>query len=317
MLNNLKISVIMSVYNGEKYLGRAIESILNQTFTDYEFIIVNDGSADDSLKIIKGYDDKRILLINNDTNIGLTRSLNKAIEQARGEYIARQDADDISLANRFEEQVGYLEQHPDTALLGTSIYIMDEDGRVLGRKTALANPGESLFKFNQFNHGSTMFKSTVVRELGGYNELFRYCQDYELWLRIAKRYEVRNLKQALYMLRSHQENIRFQKRDEAELYRLLALRMARDDLDAEVLIAVKDNGIRGLCPYLDKSEKVFFSKAVAYMHLQHGNLKLAREEYMKVLRLKPHDLKNVANIILSYLGNSIRTKVYRLYQKYF
>ena len=316
MFKNPKISVIMSVYNGEKYLKEAIESVLNQTFTDFEFIIVNDGSTDDSLKIIKSYADKRVRLIDNETNIGLTRSLNKAIEQARGEFVARQDADDVSLPGRFEEQIRYFERYPETALLGTGIYIIDEGGKVSGKKAAQENPGESLFKSNRFNHGSTMFRSAVVRKLGGYNELLRYCQDYELWLRMAKSHEVRNLKQALYKLRSHDENIQFRKRDEAALYHLLAQRLAGDDLDAEALKAVKENGIKSLVPYLNKEEKVVFSKAVAYMHLQHNEVKLAREEYRKVLRLKPLDLRNIANLVLSYLGKEVRAEAHKIHQRF-
>ena len=316
MLKNPKVSVIMSVYNGEKYLSEAIESVLNQTLTDFEFIMVNDGSTDDSLKIIKSYDDKRVRLIDNETNIGLTRSLNKAIEQARGEFVARQDADDVSLPGRFEEQVRYFERHPETALLGTGIYIIDEGGKVLGKKAAPANPGDSLLQANRFNHGSTMFKSAVVRKLGGYNELLRYCQDYELWLRMAKSHEVRNLKQGLYKLRSHDENIQFRKRDETALYHLLAQRLAGDDLDAEALKAVKENGIKSLFPYLNKEEKVVFSKAVAYMHLQHNEVKLAREEYRKVLRLKPLDLRNIANLVLSYLGKEVRAEAHKIHQRF-
>ena len=310
---NPKISVIMSVYNGERYLREAIESILNQTFADFEFIIVNDGSTDSSLEIIQSYQDERIRVINNEINIGLTKSLNKAITEAHGEYIARQDADDISLPNRFEEQLRYLEQHPETVLLGTSIYMIDEDGKTLGKCTAMAEPSKSLTKGNPFNHGSTMFKSEIVHKLGGYNELFRYCQDYELWLRMAKYYEVRNLKQVLYKLRSHDENIQFKKRDEAILYHLLALRLARNDLDAEVLRAIKDNGIKSLYPYLNKNEKVFFNKAVAYMYMRNNNVKLAREEYKKVLKLNPLDFGNNINLILSYLGKGTWTKVHRIY----
>ena len=316
MLNNPKINVIMSVYNGEKYLGEAIESILNQSFTDYEFIIVNDGSTDNSLKIIQSYHDKRVCLINNETNIGLTKSLNKAIEQARGEYIARQDADDISLPNRLEEQMRYLIQYPETALLGTSIYIINEGGKVLGKKIASTNPRDSLLKSNQFNHGSTMFKSKVVRELGGYNELLLYCQDYDLWLRMAKHHEVKNLKQVLYKLRSHNENVQFKKRDKAALYHLLAQRLARNDLEAELLKVIKDSGIESLRPHLNKDEKVILGKAVAYMHLQHDEVKLAREEYWKVLKLKPISCKNWANLILSYLGRGIHTKADKIYQKF-
>jgi len=314
MAENPKISMIMSVFNGEKYLREAMDSILNQTFTDFEFIIVNDGSTDNSLSIIRSYSDKRIQVIDNGQNIGLTRSLNKAIKQARGEYIARQDADDISLPDRLEEQIKYFKKNPDVALLGTSISKIDSNGKILGKTLAIAKPGQGLLKQNQFNHGSTMFKSGVVRELGGYNELFKYCQDYELWLRMAKNYAVRNLPQILYKLRFHNEAVRFRKRDEAILYNLLALRLVRDDCDAEVLKAIKNKGIKSLHSYLTKDEKVIFHKLFADLHVQQGNLKLAREEYKKGGRLGPFDIKNDIKLIRLYLGRGMIAKSYQVYE---
>ena len=312
MLNKPKISVIMSVYNGEKYLREAIESILNQTFIDFEFLIVNDGSTDGSLEIIQSYQDERIRVINNEQNIGLTKSLNKAIKQARGEYIARQDADDISLPNRFEEQIKYFEKHPEVALLGTSVYKIDEQGKVVGRVIVPAKPSGNLLKGNQFSHGSTMFKREVVDRLGGYNELFRYCQDYELWARIAKYYEVRNLPQVLYKLRFHGENIRSLKRNESALYHLLAIRLVNNDLDEEILEVIKDKGILSLYSYLTKSEKIYFHTAVADMNMRNNNMKAARKEYWKVFTLNPFSIRNNANITLSYLGKAAWTASHKV-----
>lgn len=208
---NPKISVIMSVYNGEKYLRESIESILSQTFSDFEFIIVDDSSTDRSVETIQGYGDDRIKVTTNEKNIGLTKSLNKALAQARGDYIARQDADDISLPNRLEEQVKYFKKYPGVALLGTSIYRIDEDGRILGKMVATASPGKILFKENQFSHGTVMFRREVIDKLGGYDESFRCAQDYELWLRIAKHYEVRILTQILYKLRFHNRAVSMNK----------------------------------------------------------------------------------------------------------
>ena len=132
-MDSPKVSVIMSVYNGEKYLKEAINSILNQTFKDYEFIIVNDASTDKSIKILEEYakKDNRIGLIHNEKNIGLTRSLNKAIKSANGAYIARQDADDISLPPRLEEEVNFLDKHPTVGLVGSYAWMIDEKGKIL------------------------------------------------------------------------------------------------------------------------------------------------------------------------------------------
>ncbi|MDD4353774.1 MAG: glycosyltransferase family A protein, partial [Candidatus Nanoarchaeia archaeon] len=134
-MKNHRISVIMSAYNTERYIAEAIESILNQTFKDFEFIIIDDGSTDDSLKIIKRYvkKDRRIKLIHNKKNIGLTKSLNKGLKIAKGQYIARMDADDISLPQRFQIQYDFLEKNKDIFLIGTTAFLIDDKGDRLGR----------------------------------------------------------------------------------------------------------------------------------------------------------------------------------------
>lgn len=123
-----KVSVVMSVYNGEKYLPETIDSILNQTFKDFEFIIINDGSTDKTAKILTSYDDPRIRIFNQE-NMGLTKSLNRAISLAKGEYIARMDADDISYPERLKKQVDYLNKNPDIGLVGSKYIRIDKRGR--------------------------------------------------------------------------------------------------------------------------------------------------------------------------------------------
>lgn len=313
MLHRPKVSVLMSVFNGEKYLRQAMESILSQTWSDFEFIIVNDASTDDSSKIIQSYNDNRIRVISNPVNIGLTKSLNIGIRHAQGEYIARQDADDISLPNRLKAQLRHFQHYPETALLGTSAYCIDGDGKIFCEATALANPRGRLFERNRFTHGSTMFKTEIVRHLGGYNELFKYSQDYELWLRIAEYHKVRNLTEVLYKQRFHSGSVQFMKKHEALLYRQLALRLTRNDLDAEALNAIKDTGIKSLYRYLSKNEKVFVSRIAAYMYMRNNDAKLARQEYRRVMRLDPLDLKNHISFILSYLGKPSWTWAHTIY----
>jgi glycosyltransferase involved in cell wall biosynthesis len=310
-----KISIVMSVYNGERYLREAIEGILNQTFGDFEFLIVNDASNDDSPGIMRGYGDARIKILDNEENIGLTRSLNKAIEVARGEYIARQDADDVSLPKRLEEQLRYLKQNPEVAVLGTSIYIIDENGKISGRRDVAEGPSQNLFRGSWFAHGSVMFRRDVIRAAGGYNELFRYCQDYELWLRLARDHPIRGLPQVLYKLRYHTGNVQFTMKDEAASYHLLALRMAESEPDEAALQAVREGGIKSLYPHLNKNEKVFYHKAVAHAQAWSKNMKRAREEYKKALRLKPFDFKTRLNLLLAYLGKRAWSAVHRFYER--
>ncbi len=123
---NPTISVVMPVYNGAKYLKEAIESVLNQSFKDFELILINDGSTDSSESIIKSFDEPRIVYLNNGGNLGLSKSFNKGIIAAKGTYIARMDADDVSLPNRFEIQLDYLDTHPNIGVIGTNIILINE-----------------------------------------------------------------------------------------------------------------------------------------------------------------------------------------------
>lgn len=318
--NNLKVSVIMSVYNGEKYLKEAIDSILSQSFTNFEFIIVNDCSTDSSLDIIRSYSDERIKIINNDVNIGLTKSLNKALSQAKGEYIARHDADDISLPNRFEEQVRYLNKYVDVAVLGTSICLIDETGKTVRKQLALIKPNTNdFFKGNQISHGSAMFRKAIMTKLDAYNELFKYGQDYELWLRVARDYKLRNLPEMLYQLRFHRQNIGFMNRDESSLYHILALRLMRNDTKNDMLKAIENNGIKHICTDLNDDEKILFYGKNADLHLINNNLKLAQKQYMNIFKLNPFNIKNNVCIVCSYFGKwmmEIISNIYKYYQNY-
>src|SRR3989338_10709157 len=129
-----KISVIMSVYNGMPYLPEAVKSILNQTYKNFEFIIIDDASTDQSTKYLRFLKDKRIKLIKNSKNLGLAASLNKALKFAKGEYIARMDADDISLPKRFEKQVKFFKKHPSVDICGTWVNLIDDVGKIIGEK---------------------------------------------------------------------------------------------------------------------------------------------------------------------------------------
>ena len=193
-----KISVIMSVFNGEKYLRESIESILNQTYSDFEFIIINDASTDKTKEILEKYgqQDQRIKIINNLTNIGLTKSLNKALRIAQGEYIARQDADDFSSAERFEKQIEFLEKNPEIKLLGTFGYSIDGAGKILREEKFPISPEEikkTFIKRNQFIHGSIIIEKKALDQIGFYNEDFETTQDYELWFRFLRKFKTANL----------------------------------------------------------------------------------------------------------------------------
>lgn len=211
----------MSVYNGERYLREAIESILGQTFKDFEFIIIDDGSTDSSKDIILYYKDPRIRLIENKKNICLTKSLNKGIKAAQGEYIARMDADDISLPKRLKKQIDFLDEHKDVGVLGTTFYHIDNEGKIIFTKIVpLKNDiiQKELLKKNCFAHGSIMMRKDILEKVGGYREQIKYSQDYDLFLRIAKHCKMANLEEALYKWRLHEDTVSISKRKTQKKY---------------------------------------------------------------------------------------------------
>ncbi len=227
------ISVVMSVYNGGKYLEQAIKSVLAQTYQDFEFIIVDDASTDDFSSVLSKFDDPRIKLITNSENLGLTKSLNKAVSVARGRYIARMDADDISLPLRFERQVAFLEKTPQYALVGSSYYQIDENGKIKSIVKVLTDDQslrEGLMLQNWFGHGSVMMSKEVLLKAGGYNERFRFSQDYDLWLRIAENNKIANIEEPLYGWRASCSGISIEKRKEQRHYAQMAVEEAKNRL---------------------------------------------------------------------------------------
>lgn len=204
-----KVSVLMPAYNAEKYIADAMESILNQTFQDFELIVLNDCSRDGTEGIILSYDDPRIVYVKNPENMGVAGTLNRGLELAKGEYIARMDADDISLQNRLEKQVQYLDAHPKVAVLGTNVELFDENG-VISTGWSSTDPAQMkvdlLFSCG-LAHPSVMMRRNVIKELGGYDLAFEGLEDYQLWCRVAKHYDVTTLPDLLFRYRIHSAQV--------------------------------------------------------------------------------------------------------------
>lgn len=211
MKNDPFISVIMPAYNAEEYVGSAMGSILNQTYRKFEFIIVDDASTDSTLKILKEIrsKEKRIILIQNKENLGVTKSLNKALEIVRGKYIIRMDADDWSYPDRFESQIKLMEDHPEVVVSGSYVEICNSE---LSKKNVRkyhhddASIREHLFRYSPFAHPATIWKADVLKR-ERYDERIGICQDYELYFRIGKLGKFMNLDKPLLKLRMHDESI--------------------------------------------------------------------------------------------------------------
>lgn len=208
----LSVSVLMSCYNASRYLSEAMESILSQTYGDYEFIVVNDGSIDGTLEIVHAYAqrDRRIRILDK-ANTGLADSLNAGMRMARAEWIARQDADDISLPDRFARQVAFLRGYSSVVLLGTGCTLIDEHGRP-GRDYQYPAGHDALVAQicsggSPFPHASAVFHRQTAMGLGGYSPRFTRSQDIDMWLRLSCNGDITCIPEPLVKIRKHSSNI--------------------------------------------------------------------------------------------------------------
>ena len=202
---SVEISVVMSVYNAEKYLREAVVSVLNQSFTNFEFIIVNDGSSDSSLDILHSFSDKRMVIVNNESNKGLIYSLNLGIQLAKGKYLARMDADDICLPERFKIQYEFMEINPLIGVLGSSYYSFTTHSSKLHLAYSGSDRIKSFLLFSAtFCHPSLFFRKSVILDNDcHFSAEAKHAEDYDLWTRLAFLTEFENLPIPLLKYRQH------------------------------------------------------------------------------------------------------------------
>jgi glycosyltransferase involved in cell wall biosynthesis len=290
-----RVSVVMSVFNGERYLHAAIESILGQTFRDFEFIIVDDASTDRTPEILAGFarQDQRVVLLRQSVNGGYTRGLNLALAIARAPYIARQDADDISLPDRLARQVAYLEAHPAVGVVGSLVELIDRDGRPLHRSffpRALSNSEiqAQLWVSNCICHGSVLIRRRWLDQVGTYDVSLEPAEDYDLWLRLGEVCELVNLGTPLYQYRYHDESVS-EKRRHQQAYYCAVLK------DRAVLRRYGDEP----GPYLPQVAHSYLAAAIACFDT--GETALAHECLLRALKLHPgllqadHPLKSMVD----------------------
>lgn len=204
-----KVSILMPVYNAEKYISEAIDSILNQTFKDFEFIIINDGSSDRSEEIILSYNDARIIYNSHNQNRGYIPTLNEGIGLSKGIYIARMDNDDISMPFRIEKQVEFLNSHEEYGLIGTWAKIINRDEIMQPCSDDMDIRLQQL-KMNQFVHTSVMIRKSILDKYNlRYDEKYYATEDYDLWVKMSNYCKVGNLNEFLLNYRIHDEQMSF------------------------------------------------------------------------------------------------------------
>ncbi len=212
------ISVIFPIYNASNYLDESLQSILSQTYKDFEVILINDGSTDDSLDKCKKYqkEDSRIKIINN-KHQGLTKSLNDGIKFSTGKFIARQDADDISKVNRFEQQINWFSSSNNRVLCGTNGYVVSPNGKIRQNNVITFSHDKIISKLkytNCFMHTSVMFLRLAAEKFNFYNENLKYAQDYDLWWKLSTLGEVGNIPEKLVTVKRLKDSITLNKANE-------------------------------------------------------------------------------------------------------
>ncbi len=241
-----RVTVLMPVYNTAAYLPEAIESILNQTFTDFEFLIIDDASTDGSAAIIESYQDPRIKFIRKPVNTGYTRSLNMGLEMASGEYIARMDSDDFSLPDRFAKQVTFMDTHPEVGVCGTLVEFIGAKEGIEKKETENNRIKNVLFRTNQFCHPSIFLRTSVLRDNNLYfDPNLEPAEDYAFWVKISRFSDLRNIPERLvkYRVHPHQVSSRWSK-EQSAVFNYVRLEQVRElgieysDEEAELHLAL-------------------------------------------------------------------------------
>lgn len=299
-----EVSVVMAVYNGRPYLEESVESILSQTFEDFEFIIVNDGSEDGSGKILKQFamKDERIQLVHQE-NRGHVASLNRGLKLAQGRYVARMDADDISHPERLRRQVNFLDDNPDVGVAGTQVTVIDEEGKEIDHWTPPTEPSLVAWRllFNAcFTHPSIMMRRSLLQELGGYALWAESAGDHELWTRAVQVSRLTTVPCTLLKFRRSGGSITATKRAEqmqvncraaANLHRVLLGESTNEDI-AHFLVWLRQFGLERA---VEETEVDDFESVYEYLGLlyrahrerfgSHGSCIQVRREVLPRLDL--------------------------------
>ncbi|MCB9771016.1 MAG: glycosyltransferase [Candidatus Omnitrophica bacterium] len=268
------ITVLMTVYNGDKYLKDAIESILKQTYTDFEFLIINDCSRDHSEETIKSFSDKRIRLVNNETNLGQTRSLNKGLGLARGRYIARIDADDLAFPAWLSKNLTALQANSQTAVVSCKAVVIDATNKIQKVLNTPCDYDDMVLRSllaTPLNHVGSVYKTDVIASLGGYDERFRIAADFELWSKLIRNnIHLSSTDEPLVAIRVHDHSISISERGRTDIGEISEI-MARN-FRSLVAFSVTDDDIHRLW-------KLNYATAQLSSEEFYGSLSLLQRAY--------------------------------------
>lgn len=289
-MSHPRVSVLMPVYNAERYAAASIQSILDQTFSDFELVIIDDGSHDGSLEVIRRYQraDNRIVSYSR-PNTGIVGALNDALALARGDLIARMDADDISMPHRFERQVAFLETSPEYEVVSSRVLLTDPDGEPIFECPQEITHEEIMAAYDNIRWAvvtsAAMMRRATLREIGGYRPQYDTLEDLDLMLRLSERGRLHNLPEVLYKYRQHFSTTCFRENQRQSRIREAVYReaFARQGKTLELPSKAFDGGKRSV---LDEHSRW------AWRALQAGNIRTARKHARWVVRHRPFDLES-------------------------
>lgn len=305
----IPITVLMPAFNAEKYIGAAIASVLRQSFTDFELLIVNDGSTDGTESVIRSFNDERIVLIGR-ANGGVAAALNTGLEKARGEFIARFDADDICYSDRLMQQYQFLQSHPDYVLTGSDVDYITEQGEFLFHHHCFAythhDITEKLHFYCPFIHAAVMYRKKPVMELGGYNLMAHNFEDYLLWTQLIGKGKVNNLPQSLIKVRLNPASVTID-----EKWRGRRFRKLKKDIIIHSRVTVEQEQellhiIRNQDSHHFKTGAYYALVAKKYLVNNYQPL-LARENIRLAMRTNPYKLESYLLYPLTFFSRRLIT----------
>ena len=310
------ISVVMPTYNEAEYVERAVASIRAQTFSDFEIVVVDDGSTDGTVELVQAFEDDRIRVVRREGETGITSALNRGVGESSGRYVARHDADDWSHPKRFERQVEVLEARPELALLGTGAYLVDATGDTIGRRRVLERPGlRDLLEHNEFVHGSVVMNREALQSVGGYDEWFETTEDYDLWIRLAEEYPVGNVDEPLYYFRQHDESIYGSDLERLKLYHVVAARRATDEGFPALRRRIETDGIEVVAEDLTGDERAWLEAELAREFLRYGDLEASRKRSRRAIAARPTGAMLYPMYALSYTTPGVARSAARAYRR--
>lgn len=323
MKNDPLVTVLMPCFNGGPFLRDTLKSILNQTFYDYELLIINDCSTDDSLKTIQSFNDQRIRIHTNTVNLGQTKSLNIGLKLSRGKYVAINDADDLSLPERIEKQVAFIRNRPEYPVIGTSCFIMDKQGMITRTFHRPTDPRAIQLQFlsdTPMTHGSVLMDKNFILSVGGYDEEFRIIQDYELWSALMRKgYRVGNLPETLVVIRTFSDSISFRERDaqttengktiQSNVEAMTGLNVSLEEATRQRLFFVSPERLTGT--EFDRAERLFrkeyesllpkFRPEKDFIRSDLANRVLKPYAKLSIARLQKGKLRETRQVISNYM----------------